>query len=709
MSRRKKPKPDESRPLEGALGVLRSKTGGIRFRIYAVLGLLAIGFGMVASAAWDVMVRDGESWRELAERQRQRRLRIVPKRGTIYDRNGLAMAVSVEVPSASVDAYEVLRTVPPQQVPVVARDSANRIAAALSLDPAVVERKILSKRRFAWLKRDISIEEAAALRRLSSRKALGERRIRGIVVEGEGRRYYPRREVASALLGFVAPDGIGKDGIELSLDADLRGHVEQLRGLRDRRGRLLFADGMQDDQALAGHDIYLTIDQGIQHAAEAELANVARTFEASGGSVIAVDPRTGEILAMATWPGYNPNDYRRSTLDSRRDRGLSDPFEPGSTMKIFTVAAGLAGGAITPTQKLYCEKGMMPVDNVVIRDTHPAGWLTISQVLSYSSNICSAKIGLALGGNKLYEAFRRFGFGQTTAVPLPGEASGTLRPRGRPWVQVETAASSFGQGISVTNLQMVMATAALANGGKLMEPLLVKRAKSATGEVLREAVPKVRRRVVSRNVARTVLEMMIAVTEGDATGVEAAIDGYHVAGKTATAQKTDPKTGRYSLDHYIASFVGFVPARKPEVVISVMIDEPMVDHAGGSVAAPLFRRLAQRVLEYRGLTPKGTKRAKFDELARKADPAHGVYEAIRLAEGKRPPVQEVELRGAVAAGRVRVPDMTGWPVREAVRRLVELGLQPKVLGTGLLSRQVPGPGSVVEKGDSLKLVFEPAT
>ena len=673
-------------------------------------GLLALGLGLVVSAGWDLMVKDGAMWRELAETQRQRRLHVVPKRGTIYDRNGSALAVSVEVPSVSMDAVELLRGVPPQQIPVVARDAANRIAETLGLNPADVERKILAKRRFSWLKRRITAEQAEKIRELSSSKIQGDRRIRGLIVEGEGRRYYPRRELGGPLLGFVAPDGEGKDGFEFSMNAELEGHVEQLRGLRDRSGRLIFADGIHDDQALAGHDIHLTIDQGIQYTAERELANAARTFEARGGSVVVVDPQTGEILAMASWPGYNPNDYGESEPAERRDRGLTDAFEPGSTIKIFTVAAGFSSGVITPTQKLYCEKGFMPVDNVVIRDTHPAGWLTVSQVLAVSSNICAAKIGISLGGDKLYESFRRFGFGEESGVPLPGESSGTLRPRGRPWVQVETAAASFGQGISVTNLQLAMATASLANGGELMEPIIVKKVTTATGELVRDAAPRVRRRVVSRNVARALAELMIAVTEGEGTGVEAAIDGYEVAGKTATAQKTDPATGRYSLDKYIASFVGFVPARKPVVAIAVMIDEPMVDHAGGSVAAPIFRRVAKMALQYKGLTPKGTDRADVSELATKPDPANAAYEALRQAQGKKPPVQVVtQAGGPTGAGRVRVPDMTGWPVREAVRHAVELGVSPKIKGTGLLARQEPPPGGVVDKGGTIVLFFEPAT
>ena len=679
----------------------------IRMRMGMLCGALALALGLVVSGGFELMVKDGEAWRELAEKQRQRRLHVLPKRGTIYDRNGSALAISVEVPSVSLDAVELLKGVPPGRVPMVARQAANQIAQLLGLNAADVERKILAKRRFAWLKRRISAKEADQIRALSTRK--DEAAVHGLTVEGEGRRYYPRRELGGPLLGFVAPDGEGKDGLELSLNGELKGHVEQLRGLRDRSGRLLFADGVQDEQALAGHNVYLSIDQGIQYVAERELSGAARTFEAGGGSVVVVDPYTGEILALASWPGYNPNDYTDSDAQQRRDRGLTDAFEPGSTTKIFTIAAGLSAGVITPTQTLYCEKGVMAVDNVLIRDTHPAEWLPITKVLSMSSNICSAKVGLSLGGDKLYEALRRFGFGQETGVTIPGESSGTLRPRGRPWVQVETAAASFGQGISATNLQLAMAAAAIANGGQLMQPILIKKVVTANGQLIRDATPTVRRRAISQSVARAMSEMLVSVTEGEGTGVEAAIDGFQVAGKTATAQKTDPATGRYSAEKFIASFVGFVPAQKPVVAIAVMVDEPMLDHAGGLVAAPIFRRVAQMALKYKGLTPKGTDRVDIAELGQKPDPAVRALEALRQASGQKPPVQETVARGPAPAGKVRIPDMTGWPMREALRQVTELGVRASVQGTGLLARQVPPPGDVVDKGGNLLLVFEPAS
>lgn len=682
---------------------------GVRMRMGIVCGLMALGLGLIVSAGWDLMLVDGARWREMAEQQRQRRLNIIPKRGTLYDRNGSALAISVEVPSVSLDAYELLQSVEPEQVPAVARATANQLATALTLNPADVEAKILRKKRFVWLKRRVSADEVLAIQRLSNPGIAGASRIRGLLIEPDARRFYPRRELAGPMIGFVAPDGKGKDGVEYRMNEELEGSTESIRGLRDRAGRLIFADGLSDDRALAGHHVYLSIDQRIQYVAERELANTARTFEAKGGSVVVVRPKTGEVLALASWPGYNPNDYRESDADERRDRSAVDVFEPGSTMKIFTVAAALEENAITPTQTLYCEKGSMRIDNVTIRDTHPSEWLTIAQVLAQSSNICAAKIGLSLGSSKLYDALRGFGFGQETGIELAGESSGTLRPRGRPWVQVETASASFGQGIGVTNLQLAMAVSAIANGGLLMDPILVKKVTTASGEVVREATPKVRRRVVSRRVARELGELLVSVTEDTGTGLEAAINGYQVAGKTATAQKTDPKTGQYSLDFYTSSFVGFVPALDPEVVVSVMLDEPMLEHAGGAVAAPIFRRVAQAVLNWEGSTPKGTESADLALLARAPDLANVTYDLIQKAQGKGPPVQQVAPLESLPKGKVRVPDMTGWPMRRAIAQAHELHVEPKIVGSGLIAKQRPAPGEMVDLGAPIVLYFEPAS
>jgi len=351
----------------------------------------------------------------------------------------------------------------------------------------------------------------------------------------------------------------------------------------------------------------------------------------------------------------------------------------------------------------------MAIDNVVIHDTHVSGWLTPTQILAISSNIGAAKIGLALGESQLYETLRRFGLGEPTDIPLPGEASGVLRPRGRPWVQVETAHASFGPGIGITTIQLTMAVGAIANGGRLLEPVLIKRITDGTGAVVREGVPHVRREAVSPNVARTLAEMMVAVTEGQGTGVEAAIAGFRVAGKTATAQKADPATGRYSDDHFTSSFVGFIPAERPRIVIAIVLDEPALAHAGAYVAAPAFRRIGEMSLRYLGIVPKGAPQVSISKVGSEPDPADATYEVLRQAQGE-PALKELATPSApTPAGAVRLPDMKGQSLRAAAKTAIGLGLKPAFEGTGTLSRQDPPAGAVLPKGSSIKLYFEPPT
>jgi cell division protein FtsI (penicillin-binding protein 3) len=680
----------------------------IKIRMSVVCGMMGLGLGVVVSGADRIQNEDGDAWLEMAERQRQRRLHIAPKRGTIYDRNGTPLAESVEVPSISLDAVELLRGIEERYVPMRAAQYAERIAAALSMPREEVLEKIMRRRRFAWLKRRVSEDEVLAVRALGARDQ--RHPVRGLVVEGEGRRFYPNRELAGPLLGFVSPDGEGREGVELSLDGELKGRAAEVHGLRDRSGRLIFSEGLEDEQALAGHDVHLTIDRAIQYTVERELDAALSTYEAKGGSVVVIDPKTGEILALASAPGFNPNDYRKADPDHRRNRAVIDRYEPGSTMKIFTLASAFAAKTLDPAEPIYCEEGRMPIDNVVIHDTHPSKWLTPTQVLAYSSNIGTAKIGLGLGQQRLYEGLRRFGFGESPGLPLPGQSSGVLRPRERPWVSVETAAASFGQGISVTTMQLAMASAAVANHGRLLEPVLVKRVTDSTGVTLQEAQTKVRRSAVPPSVARLVSEMLVSVTEGDATGVEAAIPGFKVAGKTATAQKIDPETGRYTDTHYVASFVGFVPADRPRIAIAVAIDEPMAGtYAGGSVAAPVFRRVGEMALRYLGVTPSESGPVQLREIAAAAKDDPGAKALATLGASGAPAgaPRRAAPRRPVKATEVLVPDLTGRPAREAIHAVASAGLAPSVEGSGLLVRQEPAAGEIVDRGATIHLVFEP--
>ena len=670
-------------------------------------GLMGIGLGVIVSAAFGIQVERGDEWRELAEKQRQRRLHIAPKRGTVYDRNGTPLAVSVEVPSVSVDAYEMLRRVDDANLQAFLDQAAQRIAQALSVEPQRVRDKLARRRRFAWLKRRVTADQVEAIRGLG--RGVGGPKLAGLMVEGEGQRYFPNRELGGPMLGFVSPGGEGKDGIELTLNDQLRGHIEEVRGLRDRSGRLIFSEGVKNEKSLAGYNIFLTIDQGIQFVAERELAAAAHTHEAKSGSLVVVNPRTGEILAMASYPSCNPNDIAQSTVESRRNRAITDQFEPGSTMKIFTMAAALAAKTITPTQQIYCEEGAMAIDNVIIRDTHSEAWVSPTQLLAVSSNIGAAKLGLGLGERRLYEAFQRFGFGKESGIPLPGETGGVLRPRDRPWVQVETAAASFGQGISVTTLQLAMATAAVANRGRLLRPILVRRITDGAGNVVEEMPTEVLRNAVSANVAKVVAEMLVSVTEGDGTGIEAAVPGFKTAGKTATAQKTDPATGKYSKELYTASFIGFVPADNPRIAVAVVLDEPMITHAGGAVAAPVFRRVSQAALRYMGVSQTGAEGTPMAEVGDGVDLAEDAYALV----APKPPVPAINpiVPGAAVSdqGAQAVVDVTGLPAASALQSLMKQGFIPQMVGSGKVIRQYPTAGSMVPSGTVIQLYLEPPT
>jgi cell division protein FtsI (penicillin-binding protein 3) len=680
----------------------------IRTRMGVLCGVMGLSLGAIALTAWRVQVEDGAEWREIAEKQRLRRLHIEPKRGTIYDRNGTPLAVSVEVPSVSADVAEMLRTVdgkPAQET--VLRDAAMRLGRALSLPADEVYAKLEPRHRFVWLKRRVSGEEAAAIRDLGdAKKQAGP--IRGLSIEGEGRRYYPGRELAGQVLGFVAPDGQGKDGIELALDEELRGKVEDVRGLRDRGGRLLFADGGGYDRALRGDDVVLSLDQGIQHAAERELDTAMRTYETKGGSLVVVDPSTGEILALANVPGYNPNDYAESDPDARRDRAITDRFEPGSVMKTFMFAAALAAGTLKPTALVDCEHGVYQVGGVTIHDTHINDLLTPTQVLARSSNIGATKIGLQLGEAALYVAYRRLGFGEPTGIPLPGEASGVLRPKARPWYDAETATASFGQGITVTALQLAMAMSAVANGGRLLEPILVKKLTGSRGEPVRESSIQVRREAVPSGVARMVAEMLTAVTEDGGTAVEAAISGFRVAGKTSTAQKVDPLTGKYSTEKYTAVFVGFVPVDHPRVVVAVVLDEPMIGRYGGDLAGPVFRRVAEASMRYLGVSPP-TSLSNLAAGRRASDPSDAAPVASRSFQGPPAPAIAGEGSGPAPPDALRVPNAAGMAAHDVVVTLTKAGLVPQIEGWGRAVRQTPAPGSVAPKGSPVRVVLEPAS
>lgn len=662
----------------------------LRVRVVTLAMLLLAGAGVVTRRAWELTMERGPELAQMAESQQLRSVRIAPKRGTIYDRHGAELAVSVDVESVFANPRLMHR----ENVDIAS--AATQLSQVLGVDRERILRRLENRERyFAWIDRHVTPAEAARVR------ALG---IEGVSLTEEARRYYPNRELASHLLGFANIDGVGIEGLELSMEQRLRGSVEASMAVRDRRGRVVFSDQLLDDRAAQGDDLYLTIDKTIQHVTERELALAVRTSEATAGSVVVMDPETGEILALANYPTFDPNEPSRAAAAHRRNRALTDRFEPGSTVKPFTVGAALAASVIQPEEQIDCGHGMLQIGDDIIRDTHVFDMLTPAEVLAHSSNIGAANIGQRLGRRGLYRSLRRFGFGEPTELPLPGETGGILRHHSR-WYDLDLASISFGQGMSVTTVQLATAMSALANGGRLMQPHILRRVVDGRGQVTEETLPRVRRQVLERRTARLVADMLTAVTGQGGTGTEAAIDGYLVAGKTGTAQKADYVHGGYADGLYIASFVGFVPAQDPALVIAVVIDEPIVDHYGGTVAGPVFRRIGEAALRHLGV-PADTGGEVLAELERSERQRRRALREAGVQPPAAEPAQELVLERQPVDGEVIVPDVAGQTPRRALAALHRAGLSFEVEGTGLVVAQSPSPGSIVQRGAAVRLVLE---
>lgn len=669
------------------------KTRGFRIRVGIVCSVIAIFAFFVLKRSYELQVVDHEKYRTIAENQSLRKLRLSPLRGSIVDRNGSELAVSVPVDSIYADPRYF------KSEGGDAKKAARLLAELLSVDEETIERRLSSDRRFVWLERRVLPEVAREV------KALG---LPGVLSVEEMRRYYPNRSLAAHILGFANIDGVGIEGLELAYDEQLRGMIREIPAIRDARGRTVYSDLLLDRASHAGYDLELTIDRTIQDIVETELALGVANFEAKSGSVVVVEPRTGELLALANFPTYNPN-APRGSVAARRNRAVTDRFEPGSTVKVFTVAAAIDEGTIDPEDEFDCERGVMKVgEDDVIRDTSIHSMLSVTKILTYSSNIGTAKIGMTLGREGLYRAFRRFGFGAETGLGLPGETAGRLSHFGR-WYELDAVTISFGQGFSANAVQLAYAMAAVANGGLLMEPLLVKRVKDELGHVVEERLPRVKRRVISEETAELMGEMLTSVTGRSGTAEDANLEGFLVAGKTGTAQKADARGLGYAKDRYIASFVGYVPADDPALVIAVIIDEPIVAHYGGVVAGPIFRRIADASLRYVGALPHDAgsgldrvARAERQRQERATTRSIGVDDLAGLDE-----LGGEELFGSLILGarEVLVPDLRGLTARSALRKANAEGLTLEFEGTGEVIEQFPAPSTIVHRGSAVRIVL----
>jgi len=549
-------------------------------RMVAALVLLS-GFALILFRLFNLQILQAAELTVKADRQHRKAVSVQGPRGSIYDRHGKVLAINMEVPSvfgvpASLDDPSG-----------VARD----LSPVLRVRAGEIEKKLKQERSFVWIARKLDPEQGRRLERMP---------LEGIGVVMEGQRFYPKGPLLSHVLGFAGMDSQGLEGIERRYDPSLRGEKQMVVLQRDALGRTVFPKGLHEQAPSAGHNVILTIDEVIQYIAEKELEEAVTATRAKGGIVIVMEPRTGAILAMAVNPRFDPNTVQAISADRWRNRALTDTYEPGSTMKIFVAAAALEEKVMEPETLVYGENGRMVVAKTVIHDHDKLGWMTFAQVIQRSSNIGSVKTAMALGAERLYRWLRAFGFGERTEIDLPGEVAGLIKEP-RDWERRSLASIAIGQEIGVTALQLVTAVAAISNGGWLMKPYTVSEIRDEKGRVVVQVSPQVRRQPISPESVHTLSKILEGVvTHG--TGSKAAVPGYRVAGKTGTAQKIDPKTGAYSSNLSVGSFVGYVPADDPRLAIVVVIDEPQTEAWGGVVAAPVFRRVAEQALQHLGIS-----------------------------------------------------------------------------------------------------------
>jgi len=613
----------------------------VRRRIEALTGLIVLGLVLLLVRVVDLQWMQAPRLQDLADKQRERQYTVPAPRGPVLDVNDRVLAESIQVPSVAA----IGRDVPKERIADLAK--------ALGV-PVLALNKRLKRPGFVWLARQIDPAKA---------RAVAELDIPGVREETEWRRYNPLGPATGHLLGFVGLDGSGLEGLDHSLDAQLAGQEGRKHVQRDARGHYLPGARWLNEPKM-GSEVKLYLDATLQSLAYAALAEGIDRQAAKGGSVVVMRPSDGAVLAMASWPGFNPNDYRNYHPREWRNRAVTDVFEPGSVLKPFAVAAALQTDHWKSDSLIFCENGSYRVADYVIHDVHPEGWLDMTGMLVRSSNICAAKVAMDIGPQKLSDMLEAVGFGRRPGIGLSGESPGILPPIER-WGPVETATIAFGQGIAVTPLQLATAFSVLANGGMHVSPKLI------MGSYTEPSY-----RVMSEQVSRAVMRMLEHATGPDGTGANAVPVGYRVAGKTGTAQKASPKGG-YAKGKFTAVFAGAVPAENPQLVIAVMIDEPQGSIYGGTAAAPIFRRIAAAALPYLGVSPEPQKWGKMLAAVSEPQPVFGE--------------------------RGEVPSLYGSSLREVRRLAMHNGYQLQVHGRGWVVRQKPVALSRLEENGALEV------
>ncbi len=651
-----------------------NETKRLKLRI-ALIASIYIGlFGTMIVRSYQLQLFNGDELGARAQRQVASKVSYQPVRGSILDRNGEELAVSRDLCSVYAQPARISE---PEQ-------AAKMLQAVIGGNKEKIAGRLKSGKQFVWIKRGLPIELMDQIASLG---------FKGIGSIRESRRYYPNMELAGQLIGFAGIDSQGLEGVELEYDKYIRGTSGSFLAERDALGRSIYPRGMDIVDSSSGHNITLTINRTIQHIAERELNAASERYDAKGGMALVMEPRSGELLSMAVSPGFNPNSFEKSRPFQWRNRIVTDTFEPGSTFKVFLVAAALDSGKVGPQDIFFCENGRVRVYDKYIHDSSRHGWLTVGNILKVSSNIGAYKIADKIGKTEFHKYILKFGFGEKTGIDLPGERKGSVRGVEK-LSPVGFANFSFGQGLSVTAIQLVNAVSAVANGGYLMKPYIVKSVTDRNGKTIFSNTPVIRSRVISGETAAMVTSMLTRVAASGGSGARAAIDGYDVAGKTGTSQKFDIKTGRYHEDKYISSFVGFVPAHDPELAILVLLDEPKEEYYGGRVAAPVFRKIAEQSLAHLKVAPLKERSLMGNRSVQEAQIREEIYE--RKDAGR-----------FHAEGDTKImPDLRGLTLRDALSRM---WTPPSAVdGSGFVVKQSPSPGEEydAQKGYSLKLERE---
>ncbi|MCP4870636.1 MAG: transpeptidase family protein [Proteobacteria bacterium] len=660
----------------------------MRARASAVLLLFFLGFAaIVGRAGWLAVGPDPRLTDRLAG-QHERVVTVAPQRGSIVDRLGRPLAVSVELDSVFAD-------------PSMVEDSdaaAELLAPLLDREQEDLRARLAREgTRFVWLARQVPTHVADQVDALD---------IPGVRITQEAHREYPAGPLAGSMLGFVGTDGQGLEGLEARFDTSLMGEVVEYRMLRDGRRRPVNADAVLSRRSTEGHTLVTTLDHSIQHRAELSLSEAMTKYKAIGGQVIALDVQTGAILAMASAPGFDPNHFRGVDPASFRSQGLSVVYEPGSTMKPFVIAEVLDQKLATRDEEIYCEKGAYRIGRRTVHDAHPHATLTVDGVLQVSSNIGLTKLGERLGPKALEEMFRRYGFGAKTGVELR-EEKGILHPSSS-WSRIGFATHTFGQGMAITGLQLASGFAALVNGGVAVQPHLVTEVRDTDGLIVEDRRPPMGERMISEATSVDMRAMLGLVVEDGGTGIRARLDEYTSGGKTGTAQKV--KDGRYAPGIYVSSFIGFAPRDNPRVVVLAVLDEPKGKHYGGTVAGPIVKEVLTHAMRELGVVPD-RENEKVPDVIAEVEAAQATLReeaAARAAEAAEEDEAEVAtddgtLPVLADAGPWAMPDLTGRPLREAVAVLGPAGVDLQLDGAGLVVNQTPAVGEPLASAQTVTL------